>query len=200
MKLVLDKVSMNYPGNPVFTDISAEIGKGEKLIVTGPNGSGKTTLLKIMIQLIRPSSGKTYLDDHKNQISGFDLMKKTGYIAPDLFLYDELTALENLNFIASVSGANFVKCEELFLQFGLQGRENDQVGAYSSGMKQKLKYILALLRQPEILMLDEPSANLDSKSKDIVYRLIEDFQGITVIATNEENETEGADVTIRLDS
>ena len=198
MKVKLDNVSKSFPGRKVFENISIEIDKGDTLVITGPNGSGKTTLIKIMCALLLPTSGKVIFSYNNQNLKGSDIIKHTGYIAPDLFLYDELTAAENINFFTRVSGLKSPDIESAMTKFGLKGRENDLVGSYSSGMKQRLKYILALLKKPPLLLLDEPTANLDEQGRALVDDIIKNHEGITIIATNEKNELKYADKTIKL--
>jgi ABC-type multidrug transport system ATPase subunit len=198
MKLILENISKSFPGRRVFENISIEIKNGETLVVTGPNGSGKTTLLKIISSLLPQSSGKVIFQYNGKNISGKDILPHIGYAAPDLFLYDELTAIENLKFFAKVSGIRLPDLDAELVKFGLEGRGGDLVGSYSSGMKQRLKYILALIRKAPLLLLDEPTANLDEKGKMLADDIINKHDGITVIAANEENELKYADYTIRL--
>jgi heme exporter protein A len=198
MKLVLDKVSQKFPGRKVFRDISIEVVKGEKLVITGPNGSGKTTLAKIIGALMRPSSGQVKFELNDKSIIGQEIIPYIGLVAPDLFLYEELTGLENIRFFASVSNCEIEDAEKMFAQYGLENRGDDLVRSYSSGMKQRLKYILAQLRQPPLLILDEPTANLDESGKNMVKDIILKHDGITVIATNEEADLQYADKTIIL--
>lgn len=198
MKLILDNLSHRFPGRKVFRDISIEVETGQKLVITGPNGSGKTTLAKIIGALMRPSSGQVKLELDGAVFLGQEIIPHIGLVAPDLFLYDELTGLENVRFFASVSGIELDSADSLFARYGLENRGVDLVRSYSSGMKQRLKYILALLRKPPLLILDEPTANLDEPGKAMVKDIIYGHKGITVIATNEEADLGYADKTIIL--
>jgi heme exporter protein A len=198
MKLMLDKIAQKYPGRKIFRDISIEVEKGEKLVISGPNGSGKTTLTKIIGAIIRPSSGVVKIELDSKTISGSGIIPYVGLVAPDLFLYDELTGAENVRFFASVADCDLESVDRLFTRFGLEDREGDLVRSYSSGMKQRLKYILALIRKPPLLILDEPTANLDEAGRSMVKEIITQHDGITVIATNEQAELRYADKTIIL--
>ncbi len=200
VRLIIDGLAKSYPGRPVFSDISATIEAGSKLVITGPNGSGKTTLIRILCAFIRPTQGKVTLEIGDKKLSYIEMRRHIGLIAPDLVLYDELTAIENLSFFAGVSGYRFERVElsGRLCDVGLDGRGDDLVGSFSSGMKQRLKYCLALLRKPELLLLDEPSANLDEGGKEIVDKIIRNHRGIAVIATNEKTELEYGDQIIRL--
>lgn len=198
MRLILDKLSRSFPGRKVFTDISLEIEANTTLVITGPNGSGKTTLLNVISSVMSPSMGEVTLEIDDKKYSGSDILPFIGLVSPDLYLYDELTACENLEFFANISGISPCDYKSKLAQFGLEGRGDDLVQSFSSGMKQRLKYILALLREPPLLILDEPTANLDDKGKAIINEIIENHVGITIIATNESNELKYADQTIEL--
>ncbi len=200
LKLKLDGLAKSYPGRPVFSKISAEVPAGHKLVITGPNGSGKSTLVKIICGFVRPTKGSVALQIDGLSLSRIDIRPHIGLVSPDLVLYDELTAFENLSFFAGVAGLHFSRAE-LSIKLdavGLDGRGDDLVGSYSSGMKQRLKYCLALLRNPSLLLLDEPTANLDNLGKKMVDSIIKSQNGIVVIATNESSELEYGDEIIRL--
>lgn len=200
LKLKIDGLAKTYPGRPVFSNISGEVDKCHRLVITGPNGSGKSTLIRIICGFIRPTKGTVTLLLDGNQLHHIDIRPHIGLVSPDLVLYDELTAIENLSFFAGVAGYRFEKAELLqrLSAVGLDGRGDNLVGSYSSGMKQRLKYCLALLRNPALLLLDEPTANLDDKGKEIVDGIIKAHEGITVIATNEKTDLEYGDQFIRL--
>ncbi|MEE9554771.1 MAG: ATP-binding cassette domain-containing protein [candidate division Zixibacteria bacterium] len=200
MKLKLDGLAKSYPGRPVFSKINAEVPAGRKLVITGPNGSGKSTLVKVICGFIRPTKGAVTLHVNGLSLSRIDIRPHIGLVSPDLVLYDELTAFENLSFFAGVAGLQFAlsKLEDKLNAIGLEGRGDDLVGSYSSGMKQRLKYCLALLREPSLLLLDEPTANLDDRGKELVDNIIKGHNGIVVIATNESAELEYGDEIVRL--
>jgi heme exporter protein A len=201
MKLVIEGLAKSYPGRPVFKDIAAEAGQGEVLVVAGPNGSGKSTLLRIICGFIRPTSGYAYLQLDGKKLGRLDIRPYIGLVSPDLVLYEELSALENLSFFAEVSGL-IIPMDRLrgdLAKVGLENRGHDRVGSYSSGMKQRLKYCLALMRNPSLLLLDEPMSNLDDRGKELVDGIIKTHKGILVIATNERSELEYGSQIIRLD-
>jgi heme exporter protein A len=122
--------------------------------------------------------------------------KCVGYVSPDLTLYRELTGVENLSFFAELRGIKPGRelLIEALTEVGLRGRGRDLVSGYSSGMKQRLNYAFALLGRPPILILDEPTANLDAEGVTMVERLIERQRtradgGLVIIATNETRES-----------
>lgn len=201
MKLIIDGLTKSYPGRPVFANINAEAEAGDVLIVAGPNGSGKSTLLRILCGFIRPTAGKATLKIDGKDLERSEIRPYSGLVSPDLVLYDELTAFENLSFFAKVSGMTISeeRLETDLERVGLTKRGDDKVGSYSSGMKQRLKYCLALMRNPNLLLLDEPMSNLDDRGKEVVDGIIRSHKGILVIATNEKSELEYGTKFIRLD-
>ncbi len=198
MRLVIDRVSKSFRSRNVFRDISAEVRNGQVLGIIGPNGSGKSTLIKITASLMRASQGKVEFEIDGKIINGPDIRPYIGMVSPDLFLYDELTAFENAVFFARMSGLRLSDTRGLFDEFGLSGREHDLVRSYSSGMKQRLKLLIAAQRNPALMLLDEPSNNLDDAGKALVRKLIDGRQGITVMASNDKSEVQDAAVIIDL--
>jgi heme exporter protein A len=202
LSLRVEQVGKRFGGRTIFQGLQAEACEGEVLVVTGPNGSGKSTLLGILAGLIRPSRGRVvWLEDGKEL--GFEFRRRElGWVAPDLALYQELTARENLRFFARVRGMNDVEREidPLLGQVGLERRGDDLVRTYSSGMRQRLKYAFALMGGPRALLLDEPTANLDAQGVAMVDAVIrtQRERGLLVLATNEARETEYGDHCLRL--
>ena len=208
-ELSLEQVSHSFGKRRVLTSVSAAVRARQVMVVTGPNGSGKSTLIKIAARLIRPASGRVVWRAGGREL-GMDAAKGVvGLVSPELTLYDELTAIENLLFFARVrgwSGHGLVRwrglagaedvaagggararARAILEQVGLEGRGDDLVGTYSSGMKQRLKYAFALMHSPALLLLDEPTANLDEAGTEIVRRIIAEARGsaCVVVATNE---------------
>lgn len=125
-------------------------------------------------------------------------------VAPYLNLYDPLTGEENLTFFASVAGVPLTGKEKsgLLARVGLEGRGDDLVSAYSSGMKQRLKYAVALINQPAYLFLDEPTSNLDEDGKQRVMEVIDEYRkrSIVIVATNEPDEQNWVEHVCRVSS
>jgi len=199
MRLISENLTKNYPSRVVFENISFQLNDNQKLVITGANGSGKTTLINVICSLVPKSSGKVIFEYEDRQYSGSEILQYIGIVSPDLYLYDELTANENLSFFARVAGITKDNFDSELESLGLKGRGDDLVRSYSSGMKQRLKYALALCKNPPLLFLDEPLANLDEVGKVIIDKIITQRQwGITIIATNELDELKYADQKIEL--
>ncbi len=186
----------------VFDGISFILRDRGSLAVTGRNGSGKTTLLRILCGLLGPSCGEVLIRRDGRKLDGDEGRNLMGLVMPDLNLYGELTALENLFFLSRIRGWNLSReaLGEKIAQVGLQNREGDLVSSFSSGMKQRLKLAFALLGDPKILILDEPTVNLDEEGLSLVERLIDSHRksGMVIIATNEKSDTRHAEQTIHL--
>lgn len=176
----------------IFDGINFSFSSRNIYGISGPNGSGKSTLVKIIADLISPTRGNV---DHKfgqKIIEPEDLHNYLGFVSPYLFLYDEFTAEENLQYSSSIRGIKFNRERSDFLlsELNLFERRNDLVRGYSSGMKQRLKFIFALIHEPQLIILDEPTSNLDNPGKEIVYRIIteESKKNLIVIASNEDSD------------
>lgn len=196
-------VGKRFGARTVLTGVNGVLRPGRVVVVTGPNGSGKSTLLNILSGLIRPSRGSVrYLQDEV-ELSRRGWLSKLGVVAPDMAVYEELSALENLRFFTRLRGskADDVVLEGLLESVGLARREHRRpVGAYSSGMKQRVKLAQAVLHEPAVLLLDEPSSNLDEAGHTVVGALVAQFRerAAVAVATNDPRETAWGDEEIRL--
>lgn len=195
-------LSKRFGARKVFTNIDFELVTGDVIAVVGDNGSGKTTLVKTLLGEYRPSKGEVVFSRDGVPLDEEGIRENTSLVAPYLNLYDSLSGEENLVFFASVAGLSVTGKEisALLTRVGLDGRGPDMAGAYSSGMKQRLKYAVALLSRPSFLFLDEPTSNLDDAGKKIVYEIIEEYRhrAIVVIATNEAEDQKIASTICRV--
>jgi heme exporter protein A len=143
--------------------ISLQIATGECVAIFGPNGAGKTTFLRILSAISRPTSGEILFDGQPLQEAVFSIRRRLGVIAHQSFLYDDLTAEENLLFYARLyevpRAAN--RIQEILSEVGLRERARDRVRTYSRGMQQRLTIARAMLHDPALLFLDEPYTGLD---------------------------------------
>jgi len=201
--LAAENIGKQFGSRKVFSGITFELRTGESLAVIGRNGSGKSTLLMLLLGLHHATRGEVHYALDGKPLDERRLRSRVALVAPYLNLYDQLTGEENLTFLATLSGLNLTgsRMSELLAQVGLEGRGSDLMGTYSSGMKQRLKYAAALMKNPCYFFLDEPTSNLDSDGKQIVRQIIEDrrSESVIIIATNEEQEYALADGTFRLD-
>ena len=201
-KLKLDSITKFFGRRLIFKNISIDYQNNGIFGISGPNGSGKSTLVKIIANIISPSSGKVIHSNDTKEIPAEKLHNYIGFVSPYLILYDELTAEENIKFFAKIRSVKYnkEKIDYLFSEFLLEERRYDLVKTYSSGMKQRLKFIFALMHSPKLIILDEPTSNLDNDGKDKVYKLIneESKNNIVIIASNEDNDLSICSETINL--
>ena len=192
LKLEVQNLAKRFGARRVFENINFSLDPGQSIAIVGPNGSGKSTLLRLIIGLNIPTKGKVVFSDNGKPLEFDAYRRRLALVSPYLSLYGSLTGKENLRFFSKVNGDNISneEIDSLLTQVGLQGRGEDFVSAYSSGMLQRLKYAVALAKNPEILMLDEPSSNLDEAGKKAVAKIIElrRAKTILIIATNEKEE------------
>jgi len=190
--LSLNNVTKIFGRRLVFKDISFDMESGNIYGISGRNGSGKSTLAKIIAGIISPSSGKIIHQANGKKIEPEQLHEYLGFVSPYLFLYDEFTADENLYHFAKIRNAkvDHQRIEKLFELFNLSDRKKDLLKGYSSGMKQRMKFIFALQHSPNIILLDEPTSNLDNSGKEAVYQLVheEAKDNLVIIASNEEGD------------
>lgn len=169
--------------------LNLSVYPGELYTLLGDNGAGKTTTVNMLTTLIKPSDGQFF-------ICGFDGLKDAekakrtfAVVSQDVSLYRELTAYENLIFIARLNGIPEkraeAKIEELLRQSGLIDRKDDIVGDFSGGMERKLAIASALLREPDVLFMDEPTVGLDPSSRHHIWEILRDLksQGKTIFLT-----------------
>jgi heme exporter protein A len=202
MKLCAENLTKNFDEKTIFKNLSFKAESGSGLAVLGPNGSGKTTLMRILSHLILPTSGTIHYSENEKTISPEHLFQHIGFLGPYLELYQDLSAMENLQFFSKIRGLhNFTpRIFHLMEQFGLKGREEDLVKTYSSGMKQRLKYVFALLHEPQILFVDEPRSNLDEEGIGLVYEVLNAYKKdhLLIMATNDSEDLKLADLRVQV--
>ena len=204
MKLFVDKIGKKFGEKKIFQNISFELTSGKSAAIVGPNGSGKTTLVRIICGLLRPTNGEVIYIENEHPIELQRFHRSLGMVGPYLQLYEELTARENLTFFAKMKGIADAEGRISYLmnRLNLAGREDDPVKTYSSGMHQRLKYIFALLAEPEVLVLDEPTSNLDSDGINRVYEIMSEQKKdkILLFATNDQMDLKFGDFQVEISS
>lgn len=186
------KLNKTFGRRLVFNDINFRLDKPGIFGIAGPNGSGKSTLVKIIAGLLSSTKGKISHKNSEKEIIPEKLHNHIGFVSPYLVLYEEFSAWENLQFFSKIRGITFDKdyAKDLLERFLLYNRRNDLVKTYSSGMKQRMKFIFALIHHPELLIFDEPTSNLDDEGKKSVHNIINDKskENIIIIASNDKSD------------
>ncbi len=181
-----------------LSGVDLEVKKGEVVLIMGPSGSGKTTLLSIGGGILKPTDGKVLLKGR--QINGMDeelltkiRLSEIGFIFQQFLLLSALTAKENVQVVAEFAGdidSAAVKSEEILTRLGLEGRMNDVPANLSGGEKQRVAIARALVNDPDILLADEPTANLDSKVGHEVMEILREIakkRGKSVLVVSHDN-------------
>lgn len=204
ISLRVDKLSKKFNRNTIFHELSFEHHEGI-LGIAGANGSGKSTLMKCLAYLLRPNSGSIMWKQHEQLMNQSEVKSKIGYAAPYINLYAELSVLENLRFLIEAGGTSADDEHVLTLTEKMQiSNLGDQLfGSLSTGQQQRVKLAAALVRNPDILMLDEPGSNLDEKGhllvSDIVNKASE-ADKLVFLASNDPQEIDLCDNIVRLDN
>jgi ABC-type multidrug transport system ATPase subunit len=189
--LEVQNLAKSYGGVPLFSGLTFLVETG-LTAVQGRNGSGKTTLVKILSSLLRPNAGGVRLRRGDRELAGDEKRLAIGWAGLDLAFYEDFSARENLSFFRRAAGqaAPPQEIDALLAGVGLVQAANQRVGAFSTGMKQRLRIAFALLFDPPILLLDEPMAGLDAEGRQIVQAVIGQRRrsGAVVLASNDERD------------
>ncbi len=201
-KISANKLAKSFDGrNFLFKDITFTIANGESLVVTGINGSGKSTLLKIIAGVVTPSKGEVIYMSGNDKIENSNWHEHICFVSPYLNLYEEFTPLEHLKIFAEIQG---IKYDEEFAKtnlekVGIYKARKREIKKFSSGMKQRMKFALALQRPGQLFFMDEPTSNLDKEGIETVESIFENHisnGGAVLIASNEDREIKLCDKSI----
>ncbi len=172
----LNAVSKSYGSETVVSDVSFDIQAGECVVLVGHNGAGKTTLMKLMLGLTRPTTGSVeVLGENPAFSSAVAQHRNLGYLPESVALYEAMSGREILAFFARLKSVAISECDRLLDVVGLTDAANRRVGTYSKGMRQRLGLAQAMLGNPRLLFLDEPTTGLDPGLRHQFYELIEDL-------------------------
>ena len=166
--------------------VTITVPAGATLAVLGRNGAGKSTLLRVLATLLRPHGGETLVFGQGLPRRGFAVRGRLGLLAHEPLLYRELTGRENLQYHARLHRVGSGRVEEVLAAVQMQRRADDPVRALSRGMVQRLAICRAILHEPELLLLDEPRANLDPAAGELVEPLIGRATGRTRVLTSHD--------------
>ena len=179
-------LTRRYGERVALQDVTLTLPAGATLVVFGPNGAGKSTLLRVLATLLRPHAGSARVLGHALPDEGWAVRGRIGLLGHAPLLYRDLSGRENLAFHARLHGVALERAAALIEQVGLSARADDKVHTYSRGMVQRLAVCRAVLHDPEVLLLDEPRANLDPAAAELVEPLIGAGSGRTRIVTSHD--------------
>jgi len=182
----LEGLTRRYGERVALRDVTLSLPAGATLVVFGPNGAGKSTLLRVLSTLLRPHSGTARVLGRPLPEEGWAIRGRVGLLGHAPLLYRDLTGRENLAFHARLHDVALARADALLDQVGLAARAQDKVHTYSRGMVQRLAVCRAVLHDPELLLLDEPRANLDPAAREIVEPLIGAASGRTRVVTSHD--------------
>jgi ABC-2 type transport system ATP-binding protein len=181
----VENLTRDYNGLRAVKAISFQVEQGEVFGFLGPNGAGKTTTIKMLTGQLRPTAGRA-------RVMGYDVVEEReklkmqiGVVFETQNLYERLSARDNMNFYARLYGVDKKRVAEVLEQVGLAERSKERVNKYSNGMKQRLLIARALLHQPQVLFMDEPTRGLDPAMARGIRNFIANLatQGVTIFLT-----------------
>ena len=189
MKLSFEHISKLYGDTAALQQIDLTLGSGAYGLL-GPNGAGKTTLMRIMTDLLAPSTGRVLLDGQDIAVMGAAFRKKLGYLPQDFGVYPNFTAEQFLLYIARLKGLSKFEAKRqtdgLLHMVGLEDKKQKKLKGFSGGQRQRVGIAQALLGDPEILVLDEPTAGLDPEERIRFRGIISDLsqQKLVLLSTH----------------
>lgn len=161
MSIKIQSLVKKYGRQTALNSVSFEVQKGEIIGLLGPNGAGKSTLMKSMVGLISPNEGDVIIDEVSVQNHPLTTKQKIGYLAENNPLYTEMYVKEYLEFVAQIRHLKKKAVDDVIEKVGLTPESNKKIKALSKGYKQRVGLAQAIIHQPEILILDEPTNGLD---------------------------------------
>jgi ABC-2 type transport system ATP-binding protein len=171
------EVTKTFGNITALNDLNLEVREGELFGLVGPNGAGKTTAIRIVCGILHPTQGRVLIDD-RDVFENIAIKQRIGYLPEEPNLYTRPTAFELLQYFGALYGnVTSQRIEELLTFVGLHHRKDSKVQTFSKGMRQRLAFARALVHDPEILILDEPTMGLDPATAKRVRQFVKTFKG-----------------------
>lgn len=186
--ILAENIAYSYDKILAVDHISFRVGAGEILGFLGPNGAGKTTTLKMLVGLLAPREGRVSILGRDMVKEREEVQARIGVCFEEKSLYEDMSAVANLKFFASLFGIKDLDTSALLQRVGLPDDRRDRVSNYSKGMKQRLMVARALVNRPDVLFLDEPTDGLDPVSSEAIRSVVleEKARGVTVFLTTHD--------------
>ncbi|MDG5789072.1 ABC transporter ATP-binding protein [Evansella sp. AB-P1] len=189
MKLTIENISKQYKDKIAVKGFSAELTEGVYALL-GPNGAGKTTLMRMVADILKPTAGRILFNDKDISVMGDQYRDVLGYLPQEFGLYKSFTATRFLMYFASLKGLDKkeakIRVQEVLQLVNLQGEEKRKLSTFSGGMKRRIGIAQALLNDPKVLIVDEPTAGLDPKERVRFRNLLSEIAAdrIVVLSTH----------------
>ena len=187
--ITVENLKKTYGSHVALNGISFSIREGEFYGLLGPNGAGKTTTISIISTILEPDQGSVTISNMTPEKNRTACKRIIGVVPQEISLYDRLTAQENLQFWGSLYGVDKKtlgkRIDETLMLLGLHDRRNEKIKTYSGGMKRRINIASALLHDPKILFMDEPTVGIDPQSRNLIFEVVEKLhkQGMTIVYT-----------------
>ena len=188
--LSVNQVSKSYGARKAVDGVSFQVRQGQTVGLIGPNGAGKSTTVGMICGLLRSDSGGIVMDGEAIGQGPSEAKRKIGFVPQDLALYEDLSSLENLKLFGALYGLKGAllkqRCEQALALVNLADRAHEKPSTYSGGMKRRLNIAAALLHDPQLLILDEPTVGVDPQSRNAIFDTLEALkaQGRSLIYTS----------------
>ena len=188
--LQITDLNKSFGNRQVVKGITFHVNRGELFGLLGPNGAGKSTVIAMICGLLRPDGGEILVDGLSVGKQPVKVKEKIGVVPQDIALYGEMSALDNLLFWGKMYGLSrkeaHRKAEEVLEVVGLNDRKKDKIDGFSGGMKRRINIGAAIMHEPELLIMDEPTVGIDPQSRNHILEMVKEFnrKGMTVIYTS----------------
>jgi len=190
----IQEISKTFGSFKALKQLSIQVKKGEFYSLLGPNGAGKTTCINIASNMVKANSGNILINGSDSIKESHKVKKQIGVVPQEIALYEDLSAFENLNFWGKINQVKSdvlqAKIEETLQFLDLYEHRNRKIGTFSGGMKRRINIAAALLHDPEVLFMDEPTVGIDPQSRLFIYKIFEKLheQGKTIFYTSHNME------------
>jgi ABC-2 type transport system ATP-binding protein len=178
--LSVEQISKSYGARKAVDEVSFKVQRGQTVGLIGPNGAGKSTTVGMICGLLRADAGRIVLDGDVIGQGASAAKRKIGFVPQDLALYEDLSALENLKLFGALYGLKGTqlkqRCDQVLALVNLADRAADAPATFSGGMKRRLNIAAALLHEPQLLILDEPTVGVDPQSRNAIFDTLEALQ------------------------
>jgi heme ABC exporter ATP-binding subunit CcmA len=196
----LHGLTKSFGSYPALKGIDLKVGRGESVVIFGPNGAGKTTLIKVLATIMNPSSGTILVDGLNLKDNAEEIRRRIGIVTHQTFLYNSLTAYENLEFYCRMYDVPRRKerIQEVADMVAMTSRLHDRVSTLSRGMQQRFSIARALLHKPSIILLDEPEVGLDQQAISLLWEALEEGEGGQTVILTTHNLERGLELCQRM--